>query len=1131
MKYLGPVSNEKDIITKEYLEEKGNAATSTAFKMQDIPGGSDLNDYLTPGFYGVKSTAIGQTILNSPISNAFSLIVRYSYNSATTNQRITQIISSFSQNKAEAYIRNMYSGVFGEWDKIILESDLESELSGYLPLSGGTVDGTLITDGSFQSISGGSQRGGFFKYPGTTGGLASTIFTFHETEEDAKNLTNIRSVIGHLSDGITPSYIYFAIVDTESDKNSWDQSQGLAIGKTFLRWKGTDIITKKNVVSQTSAGLMSASDKTKLDGIAIMTGATTSVAGKSGLVPAPAAGSETRYLRSDGTWQVPPNTTYKLSSFGITATAAELNHLDGITATVTELNYTDGVTSNIQTQLNAKAALASPTFTGTPKAPTADAGTNTTQIATTAYVKTEINNVLAAAGALIYKGTIGTDGTITALPASHKVGDTYVVATAGSYAGETCEIGDMIICVATRTTANNADWNIVQTNVNGAVTGPASAVTNRVATFNGATGKVIKDSGFTIASSVPANAKFTDTTYTLSSFGITATATELNRLDGITATTAELNYTDGVTSNIQTQLNSKAANTAMKGATSSAAGATGLVPVPAAGKQTSFLRGDGTWVIPTNTTYSNMKGATSSAAGKAGLAPAPSAGAANRYLRSDGTWAVPPDTNTTYTLSSFGITATAAELNKLDGVTATKTEINYLDGVTSAIQTQLNAKQATITGGASTITSSNLTANRALVSNASGKVAVSTVTSTELGYLDGVTSAIQTQLNSKFNTSGGTISGLVTPNGGFAHVGTANYIVFPDGGQSVGTSSSMTGFLQIILPVEYTSTMLKFKVSIYNYDTGTSVDYIIGGYTYSGSNTWTNCTAICIGKPGTSLSNLPVTFGNNGTKCVVAIGAANTSWDYPQVTISDVTLGYSGTTYSTWTTGWGIAWSTSALAEVDTTISNTNVSYGATPGSHTHSAANITSGTLAVARGGTGLTAAPSLLVNLGSTTAASVFAASPRPGITGTLTISHGGTGATTAAGVLTNLGITATAAELNKLDGVTATATELNYVDGVTSNIQTQINNVKPKLVTVTLSSSQWTESSSGYTQKETVSGVSATETAQMINIIPKVSNQAAYIQAGVYASAQAANSITFTALKKPTVNLTVYVVIETI
>ena len=160
---------------------------------------------------------------------------------------------------------------------------------------------------------------------------------------------------------------------------------------------------------------------------------------------------------------------------------------------------------------------------------------------------------------------------------------------------------------------------------------------------------------------------------------------------GVTATAAELNYVDGVTSNIQTQLNGKAASSHSHSvASTSAAGFLRQLN----GSTSNYLRGDGTWATPPNTTYSTMKGASTSAAGSAGLVPAPSAGAATRYLRSDGTWAVPPDTNTTYTLSSFGITATAAELNKLDGVTATATEINYLDGVTSAIQTQLNGKAA-----------------------------------------------------------------------------------------------------------------------------------------------------------------------------------------------------------------------------------------------------------------------------------------------------------------------------------------------------------------------------------------------------------------------------------------------------
>lgn len=83
----------------------------------------------------------------------------------------------------------------------------------------------------------------------------------------------------------------------------------------------------------------------------------------------------------------------------------------------------------------------------------------------------------------------------------------------------------------------------------------------------------------------------------------------------------------------------------------------------------------------------------------------------------------------------------------------TATELGYLDGATSAIQTQLNGKQASITGGATTITGSNLTASRALVSDASGKVAVLAVTSTELGYISGVTSSVQTQLNGKAASS------------------------------------------------------------------------------------------------------------------------------------------------------------------------------------------------------------------------------------------------------------------------------------------------------------------------------------------------------------------------------------------
>lgn len=57
--------------------------------------------------------------------------------------------------------------------------------------------------------------------------------------------------------------------------------------------------------------------------------------------------------------------SWKVGGVAVTSTAAELNILDGVTATTTQLNYVDGVTSNIQTQIDAKSPVASPTFTGT----------------------------------------------------------------------------------------------------------------------------------------------------------------------------------------------------------------------------------------------------------------------------------------------------------------------------------------------------------------------------------------------------------------------------------------------------------------------------------------------------------------------------------------------------------------------------------------------------------------------------------------------------------------------------------------------------------------------------------------------------------------------------------------------
>ena len=121
----------------------------------------------------------------------------------------------------------------------------------------------------------------------------------------------------------------------------------------------------------------------------------------------------------------------------------------------------------------------------------------------------------------------------------------------------------------------------------------------------------------------------------------------------------------------------------------------------------------------------------------------------------------PPTTNTTYsvaTASTAGLVKPVSVITKptLNSVTTTSGkyyQVQMSSDGNMFVNVPWSNTTYTFNGAVSTIKDSNLTASRALISNSSGKVAVSTVTSTELGYLDGVTSAIQTQLNGKASST------------------------------------------------------------------------------------------------------------------------------------------------------------------------------------------------------------------------------------------------------------------------------------------------------------------------------------------------------------------------------------------
>lgn len=299
---------------------------------------------------------------------------------------------------------------------------------------------------------------------------------------------------------------------------------------------------------------------------------------------------------------------------------------------------------------------------------------SSTAIPTAAAVVAAIDNKIAAADAMIYKGTLGTDGTVTKVPANgYKVGWTYKVITAGTYAGIKCEVGDMLIAInngpVSGTTVVNADWTVVQANIDGAVTGPASATAGHIAVFDGATGKVIKDGTYTIATSVPSNAVFTDTKVTsVDNHYKPANGTTLIGTAG-SPVTAGGKVVTGITADSSGHITNIITGTIPAAPTLSGLGGVGTINASGTAPLTLSASKSSTTVTISGS-VAEMTAATSNTAGAAGIVPAPDAGKQAAFLRGDGTWAFPTDTNTTYVFAngtdgSFTVTLRNGESQKV----------------------------------------------------------------------------------------------------------------------------------------------------------------------------------------------------------------------------------------------------------------------------------------------------------------------------------------------------------------------------------------------------------------------------------------------------------------------------------
>ena len=434
-------------------------------------------------------------------------------------------------------------------------------------------------------------------------------------------------------------------------------------------------------------------------------GATTSTDGTAGYVPAPSAGSATRYFRSDGTWAVPPNTTYSVASTSTNGlmSASDKTKLDGIATGATRVLVDSSITerssnpvrsSAIYSALagkvptsrtvNGKALSGNITLTANDvKAiPSSSKGANngvaeldssgkvpSSQLPS--YVDDVIEGYLS--GGKFYKESEHTTGIVG------ETGKIYVNLSDGKtyrWSGSAyVEISASLALGETSSTAYRGDRGAIAYNHSQTAHAPSNAERNLIVGIKKNGSAVSIGSDRTVNITVPTKVseltndsgyKTTDnnTTYTLKKDGNTIT---LTGSDGSKSNVTDANTTYSVAS----------------------ASANGLMSASDKTKLDGIASGANKYTHPSYT-------AKSSGLYKVTVDAQGHVSATSPVTKSDITALGIPgqDTNTTYTLGSFGITATAAELN-------------YVDGVTSNIQTQLNGKSPTTHSHSAATTSAN----------------------------------------------------------------------------------------------------------------------------------------------------------------------------------------------------------------------------------------------------------------------------------------------------------------------------------------------------------------------------------------------------------------------------------------
>ena len=312
--------------------------------------------------------------------------------------------SSGQAHSAGAVVRHMAVG--RDYREANTHIEASSAVHGLTGSVVGTTDTQTLTNKTLTSptITGTGAIAGTF-----TGNLTGNV-----TGNVSGNAGTVTNGVYTTDTGTVTSTMIANGTIVNADINSSAAIDKTKISGTAITAADTGTVTSTMIANDTivnaDINTAAAIDKTKISGTAITaadTGTVTSTMIANDTIVNADINSSAQIAYSK------TNLTNSIVNADINASAAiEWTKIaPSSTVSSTELGYLDGVTSAIQTQIDSKLAtstaastyapLASPALTGVPTAPTAAANTNTTQVATTAYVQTEINDLIASApGAL-----------------------------------------------------------------------------------------------------------------------------------------------------------------------------------------------------------------------------------------------------------------------------------------------------------------------------------------------------------------------------------------------------------------------------------------------------------------------------------------------------------------------------------------------------------------------------------------------------------------------------------------------------------------------------------------------------------------------------------------------------------